>query len=264
MESKAKLIIRVVYIFVCITGGIGFMSHGILGILTGIILIAAGLIMIPPITNKIPVLREKGGSALAASIVLFFTGVVISPSSGQESTDPGTSDKSIILSGETTTADTTAESDTTQTTTTTESTTSETTATEESTTTVKTTATTTAKATTTKTSATNKTTNTKAPAATQGTTASVSLSVTSFPNTVHRNEDVTLTAKGKPNTEYTIKVFYSSGASKADGLEKHTSDSNGNVSWTWQIGGKTNAGTYKITISGGKETITIPFTVAVE
>lgn len=79
--------------------------------------------------------------------------------------------------------------------------------------------------------------------------------------TVSRNEVVTLTVKGKPDTRYTIKVYYSSGASKADGLEDHVSDGSGLVSWTWKIGGKTNPGEYHIEITGGDKTIIIPFTV---
>ena len=58
----------------------------------------------------------------------------------------------------------------------------------------------------------------------------------------------TLSIKGKPNTEYSISVYYSTAASKADGLENKTSDSNGNISWTWKVGGRTNSGTHKIVI----------------
>lgn len=88
-----------------------------------------------------------------------------------------------------------------------------------------------------------------------------SLSIIQQPNTVNRNELTTVSIKGVPNTKYTISVYYSSGASKADGLESKTSDSNGNVSWTWKVGGKTKAGTYRIVIEGGGQETTLYFTV---
>lgn len=92
-------------------------------------------------------------------------------------------------------------------------------------------------------------------------------SQTTYPITVinelsfSRNEYATVSINGQPNTEYNIKVYYSSGASTADGLESKTSDSNGDVSWTWKIGCKTNPGTYRLVIKGGNETIEKNFTV---
>ena len=66
-----------------------------------------------------------------------------------------------------------------------------------------------------------------------------------------RNEIATIKIKGAPNTMYSIKVYYSTSASTASGLENKTSDSSGNVEWSWKIGGKTKAGDHKIKISGG-------------
>lgn len=51
-----------------------------------------------------------------------------------------------------------------------------------------------------------------------------------------RNETITCSVNGKPNTEYKISVFYSKSSSMANGLENATSDSSGNVSWSWKIG----------------------------
>lgn len=65
---------------------------------------------------------------------------------------------------------------------------------------------------------------------------------------VSRNETATLKICGKPNTEYTITVYYKSGASTADGLEPKRSDANGFAEWSWKIGGKTSPGTYRIVI----------------
>ena len=79
--------------------------------------------------------------------------------------------------------------------------------------------------------------------------------------TFRRNEYATISINGEPNTVYSISVYYNSGKSKADGLESKTSDSAGNVSWTWKIGGKTAPGTYKVIISGNGEKIEKEFTV---
>jgi hypothetical protein len=65
------------------------------------------------------------------------------------------------------------------------------------------------------------------------------------------NHTATLTVKGKPNTKYSIKVFYSTTESKAKGLESKTSDEYGLVSWDWKIGGSVKTGSYSITVSGG-------------
>lgn len=75
------------------------------------------------------------------------------------------------------------------------------------------------------------------------------------------NSIATLTAKVLPNTEYDIEVYYSSGASKAQGLEPKTSDANGNISWSWKVGQRTKAGTYQIVISGNGEQKETKFTV---
>lgn len=86
------------------------------------------------------------------------------------------------------------------------------------------------------------------------------LKLVSVTSPVSRNENATLTIIGKPNTEYKISVYYSTSASTASGLEKKTSDANGDVSWTWKVGGKTNAGEHRIVISGGDEKIETSFT----
>lgn len=69
---------------------------------------------------------------------------------------------------------------------------------------------------------------------------------------VKAGEYATATIKGTPNVEYKINVYYSSGASKAKGLEPKKADSDGNISWTWQVGSKTKAGKYKIVVIGDK------------
>jgi len=95
----------------------------------------------------------------------------------------------------------------------------------------------------------------------QAQTVEQALSLVSITNHLQRNTDATITIKGKPNTEYNIDVHYSS-ISTAAGLENAKSDANGVVSWTWQIGGKTNPGNYYINISGGDEQLKVDFTVS--
>lgn len=89
------------------------------------------------------------------------------------------------------------------------------------------------------------------------------ITFTYWPETISRNETGTVKIKGKPNTVYTITVYYKSGASTADGLEAKTSDSEGYVTWSWKVGGKTSAGTFRIVVSGGGESKTVYFTVEV-
>ena len=69
-------------------------------------------------------------------------------------------------------------------------------------------------------------------------------------------DEVTITVQGTPNTLYSIKVVYNSGASKSKDLNPKTSDGNGVVSWTWKVGTKTALGTYPVTISGGNQKYT--------
>lgn len=89
----------------------------------------------------------------------------------------------------------------------------------------------------------------------------VAITITSYSNTVSRNEMAFVEISAEPNTEYSISVMYSTGKSKASGLEKKTSDSNGNVRWEWKVGGKTDSGTYNITVTGGGQSTSTEFTV---
>lgn len=69
---------------------------------------------------------------------------------------------------------------------------------------------------------------------------------------VKAGEEATVMIEGTPNVEYRINVYYSSGASKAKGLEPKKTNAKGNVSWTWKIGTNTKPGKYKIVIIGDK------------
>lgn len=77
--------------------------------------------------------------------------------------------------------------------------------------------------------------------------------------TVGNNAEAELTIQGKPNTKYSISVFYATTKSKAAGLDSAKTDSNGKLTWIWKVGTKTRAGTHKIEIEGGGEKITTYF-----
>ena len=85
---------------------------------------------------------------------------------------------------------------------------------------------------------------------------------TSLISEVRRNEIVTITVQGEPNTEYTISVRYYSGhVSEANGLGPAISDANGFVSWTWKVGGRTGFGPSTFTVSDGNTSVTYDFEV---
>ncbi len=87
------------------------------------------------------------------------------------------------------------------------------------------------------------------------------LKLTQAAGSVAQNSTATLSVQGKPDTKYTIEVFYSSKVSEAKGLEPATSDSNGYVAWSWKIGGRTEKGEYRIVVSGGGEKLETVITV---
>jgi hypothetical protein len=87
-----------------------------------------------------------------------------------------------------------------------------------------------------------------------------SITVISMQQKVNRNEEVTLTIQGAPNTNYFLQVVYKS-VSTADGLGNKTSDSSGMVSWSWKIGGRTSIGPFHATVEGGGDKIKLEFEV---
>ena len=82
--------------------------------------------------------------------------------------------------------------------------------------------------------------------------------------TFRRNQYATLSINAQPGVVYYIAVYYNSGASTAEGLVPKQADGAGNVSWTWQIGGRTAPGTYRVEISGNGEMIIKYITVIVD
>ena len=84
-------------------------------------------------------------------------------------------------------------------------------------------------------------------------TTSSNINLVSLDSPISKGSDVTVSIKGFPNTTYDIDVIYSSGASKARGLEDKTSDSEGNVSWTFKVSSNVKPGTYEVKISDGED-----------
>ena len=82
--------------------------------------------------------------------------------------------------------------------------------------------------------------------------AASNINLVSLTSPISRGSDVTVSIKGLPNTTYDIDVIYSSGESKASGLEDKTSDSEGNVSWTFKVSSNVKPGTYEVKITDGE------------
>lgn len=87
------------------------------------------------------------------------------------------------------------------------------------------------------------------------------IKVASFTNPVNAGEIVTLRIKATPNTTYSISVYYSSGPSKAEGLDSKTSDGEGYVQWTWKVGSRTKAGSYNIAITSNVDSFNVSLVV---
>ncbi|HEX9988192.1 MAG TPA: MBL fold metallo-hydrolase [Chloroflexia bacterium] len=91
------------------------------------------------------------------------------------------------------------------------------------------------------------------------------LEVVSLTSPARRNSLATLVIRTAPGAYCTIDVIYKSGSSVAGGLEPIIADSKGKASWTWQVGGNTTKGTWKIivtsSIGGIIECKEIPFEV---
>ena len=83
--------------------------------------------------------------------------------------------------------------------------------------------------------------------------AASNINLVSLTSPISRGSDVTVSIKGLPNTTYDIDVIYSSGESKASGLEDKTSDSEGNVSWTFKVSSNVKPGTYEVKIADGED-----------
>jgi micrococcal nuclease len=88
-----------------------------------------------------------------------------------------------------------------------------------------------------------------------------SIEVISLTSPVNAGSNATIVIQGKAGKEYSIEVYYKSGASTADGLENKTANSSGRVTWTWKVGSRTSAGSWEIVISDDENTISTYITV---
>jgi len=89
----------------------------------------------------------------------------------------------------------------------------------------------------------------------------VSVKLISVTSPAARNSYATLKAKMVIGCTASIEVDYKSGPSKAQGLESKKADANGNVSWTWRVGGRTTLGFWPITVSCNGESVVTEFEV---
>ena len=84
------------------------------------------------------------------------------------------------------------------------------------------------------------------------------------PTQVRRNEHVTVTFMGQPNTTYNLAVYFAS-RSTAAGLGNATSDATGLVTWTFQVGGSTGVrDNARFLITGNGERVEQTFAVIVD
>lgn len=88
------------------------------------------------------------------------------------------------------------------------------------------------------------------------------LQLISVTSPISPGSNATISIQGIPNTDYSIVVYYKSGASEADGLYPKTSDTSGSVSWSWKVGTRTTPGIWYASISGGGQTIRVDFEVS--
>lgn len=88
-----------------------------------------------------------------------------------------------------------------------------------------------------------------------------SLSVAEWSKAVVRGQEAFVRVQGTPGTEYAIVVMFSSGASRAKGLEPLSADDSGTAEWHFKVSSRTKPGVYTITVSGGGESAEVEFTV---
>lgn len=87
------------------------------------------------------------------------------------------------------------------------------------------------------------------PTHTSSPSTTLSLQIISVTSPVSPGDDATLVAKTVPGAECDITVYLKSGPSTASGLYPKTADSSGRVSWTWKVGTRTTAGSWRIVVT---------------
>jgi hypothetical protein len=87
------------------------------------------------------------------------------------------------------------------------------------------------------------------------------LALMSISSPVRQGETCTLSAQGRPDTQYTITGVYRNSGNMVTSTAVRQSGNNGIVEFEWNVGRQTEPGTYGIMISGGGEQITASYTV---
>lgn len=72
--------------------------------------------------------------------------------------------------------------------------------------------------------------------------------IASLTSPILRGNEATLNATVPAEAECSITVRYKSGPSRATGLEPKRADSDGKVSWTWTVGGRTTPGIWPVEV----------------
>ena len=85
----------------------------------------------------------------------------------------------------------------------------------------------------------------------------LTLQIVSVTSPVSPGANATLVAKTAPGAQCAITVYYKSGPSSAAGLYPKGADSAGSVSWTWKVGTRTTAGSWRIVVSASLDGETI-------
>ncbi len=90
------------------------------------------------------------------------------------------------------------------------------------------------------------------------------LTIGDYTAVIPAGEPAHLHATGRPGIRYSIKVYYSGGASSAQGLSPQTANESGALYWTWKVSTNIAPGNYRIVLfrtEEEKDTLTLPFTV---
>ena len=79
--------------------------------------------------------------------------------------------------------------------------------------------------------------------------ANAAVKRTAFTSAVSAGDYASLTVQVAPRSRCTIKVVYSTGASRAAGLSAKIG---GKITWRWRVGSRTKPGRYPVTVDCGK------------
>lgn len=99
------------------------------------------------------------------------------------------------------------------------------------------------------------------PAAPQPPVQAAGVTITQPPGSVGRNATASIGVRTAPGAACSIVVRYKSGPSEAQGLDDKRADNNGNVWWSWKVGGNTTRGSWPVSVTCNGATATANLTV---